>query len=102
MVKLRFGDTETFWGKTVCSNCHRRSSGANVMNHRVLNWMVIGTRLDYSRKLLECGIEGQCRSSELQDRTRGNSKCGHTLGVKLSDSVKETIVLHIHKEGEVT
>ena len=33
---------------------------------------------------------------------QGDSECGHTLGVKLSGSVEETIVLHIHKEGKMT
>ena len=40
--------------------------------------------------------------SELQDRTGGDSECGRTLGMKLSSSVEEMIVFHIHKEGEVT
>ena len=98
MVKLRFGDAEAFWGKSVCSSCHRRSSGGEVMSQRVLNWMVIGTGLGYTRDLLDDGIW----SSELQDRTRGDSERGCTLGVKFSGSVEETIVLHIHKEGKVT
>ena len=58
MVKLRFGDVEAFWGKAACSSCHRRSSRGDVMSHRVLNWMVVGTGLGYSRELLEYGIEG--------------------------------------------
>ena len=43
MIKLRFGNVEAFWGKSVRSSCHRRYSSGDVINHRVLNWTVIGT-----------------------------------------------------------
>ena len=58
VVELRFGDAEAFWGKVACLSCHGRSSGGDVMSHRVLNWRVVGTGLGYSRELLEYGIEG--------------------------------------------
>ena len=57
VVKLRFGNVEAF-RKAACSSCHRRSSRGDVMSHRVLNWMVVGTGLGYSMELLEYGIKG--------------------------------------------
>ena len=58
VVKLCFGDVKAFWRKAACSTCHRRSSDGDVMSHCVFNWMIIGTGLGYSGKLLEYGIEG--------------------------------------------